>query len=351
MTVEAWKLATSAIDLAAQLNNLKAWPAGNENTAGAYVHNGRFVAFLHQGGMEYEGGTTSSAGNLRHETFHSWWGRGLKPASQPDAWWDEAWTVYHDCGASLSSPFDYTDPPQQPCPRNPWIRITAAGSYVAGNRFWEGVASLLGVANLRAWMRDFYNERRRRPATTTDLEEFLVCRSGNPQLVDAFHRFVFGFSDPSPAPDLWLRDDPAHAGEGLWAGAFWDSPDLWVRHAEDGGTTHQSPEYGQDNWFYATVRNRSATAIARHFLVTFNVKSYAGFEFLYPADFLPCLAAAGGFELGPGQSVIVKARWPAALVPPAGTHGCLPLTLLISLWLSWLKARQDGVGAVSTNHR
>jgi hypothetical protein len=328
VTIEAWKLAASPINLAVQLNNLKGWLVDDENAAGRYIHDGRFVAFLYQGGMEYEGGTTSSPGSLRHETFHSWWARGLKPASQPDAWWDEAWTVYNDNGASLSFPFDYADPPQELCPRNPWVRITAPGSYVAGNDFWEGVASLLGVANLRGWMREFYNERCHRPATTTEIEEFLVCRSGNPQLVDAFHRFVFGFPDPSPPPDLWMRDDPAHAGEELWAGAFWDSPDLWVRNADDGGTTHQSPEYGQDNWFYATVRNKGTAGMARHFLVTFNVKSYAGFEFVYPGDFLPCMAAASGFELGPGQSAVVKARWPATLVPPAGTHGCLLASVL-----------------------
>ena len=54
-------------------------------------------------------------------------------------------------------------------------------------------------------------------------------------------------------------------------------------------------------------------------------------EFTYPADFLPCIAAVAGFELGPGRSAIVKARWPAALVPPgrartpAGWRGADPL--------------------------
>ena len=43
-----------------------------------------------------DGGCTSPPGSLHHETFHSWWGRGIKPASQADGWWDEAWNVYHD---------------------------------------------------------------------------------------------------------------------------------------------------------------------------------------------------------------------------------------------------------------
>jgi len=323
VSIEAWKLSSNPIDLGTQINRLKGWLADNEKSTGTYLHNGRFVAFLHQGGMEYDGGTTSSSEALQHETFHSWWARGLKPASQPDAWFDEAWAVYNDRGSTISIPFDFTDPPVELCPQNPWIRHTAFNSYDDGNRFWEGVAALIGATNLCALMGEFYRERNARPVTTTDLEEFLVCRTGTPQLVNAFHRFVYGFGDPSPMPDLWLRDDSAHSGSEAWAGRFWDSPDLWIRNSDDGGTTHESPKFGQDNWFHARLRNRSATATARHFLVTFNVKAFAGIEFSYPADFLPCVAAVSGFELAPGASRIVRARWPSALVPSAGTHACL----------------------------
>jgi hypothetical protein len=332
VNIEAWKLASSQVDLTAQLNNLKTYLGNNETAIGPYVHGNRFVAFLHVGGMEYEGGTTTGTGALRHETFHSWWARGLKPASQADAWWDEAWTVYNDHGANGSLPFDFSAPAVTLCPRNPWVRVTAGGAYDQGERFFQGVAALIGIATLNSLMSKFYKERRHRPATTTEIEEFLVCQTGNVQLVDAFHRFVYGFANPAPVPDLWLHDDPAHAGADAWAGAFWDSPDLWIRNADDGGTTHQNPEFGQDNWFYARVHNRSATATASHFLVTFNVKPFAGVEFLYPADFLPCIAAVSGFDLKPNSSAIVKARWPRALVPPTGTHPC---------WLAAVLTRFD----------
>ncbi len=331
VTIDVWKLTSGSANLATELANIKTFLTNNENAIGPYIHGNRFVAFLNIGGMEYEGGTTTGASALQHETFHSWFARGLKPASQPDAWWDEAWTFYNVDGTGGSIPFDFTNQPVTLCPRNPWVRSTAGGSYVDGERFFQGVAALLGTANLKNLMRDFYNERKNKLTTTTDIEEFLVCRTGNTQLVDAFHRFVYGFNNPSPVPDLWLRDDPAHTGTDAWGGAFWNSPDLWVRNADDNGTTHQAPEFGQDNWFYARVRNRSATATARHFLVTFNVKAFAGVEFQYPNDFLPCVAAASGFELGPGQSTIVKARWPAALVPPAGTHACWLASVLTRL--------------------
>jgi hypothetical protein len=336
VTIEAWKLATSSVDLAARVADIAAWLSANETSTGRYVHGSRFLAFLHTGGMEYDGGTTTGVGALRHEVFHSWWGRGLKPASQADGWWDEAWTVYNDLGASGSAPFDFTAAPVTLSSTNPWVRATPSSSYSSGERVFRGAAALTGASQLRTHMAAFFTERHGRPATTPQLEEHLVSRSGEATLVDAFHRFVYGFPDPSPAPDLWIKDNPGHTGSHLTSGTFWNSPDLWIRHADDGGTTHQPAEFGQDNWFHARVRNRSASAVARHFLVTFNVKPWAGTEFVYPGDFLPSVAAAAGFELGPGEERIVRARWPRALVPPAGTHVC---------WLAAVLARLEKPGS------
>lgn len=333
VTLEAWKLPgnpqspSSGANLPLAIDQIKTYLTNNENSNGSYPHGNRFVAFLHRGGMEYDGGTTATTDSLQHETFHSWWGRGVKPASQPDAWFDEAWTVYNDEGALGSQPFNFTDPAVTLCPRNPWIRSTAQGSYDLGCRFWKGVASLVGVNTLKTLMSDFYKLQLSKPVTTTDIEQFLLCRTGNTQLVDAFHRFVYGFANPAATPDVWLRDAPGHTGPDAWPGAFWNSPDIWVRNKDDGGTAHQPPEYGQSNWFYARVRNRGTTTV-HHFVVTFNVKQFAGTEFLYPNDFLPCVAAASGFDLAPGASVIVKARWPRSLVPPPGAHACLLATVL-----------------------
>ena len=321
VTLEAHQPVGGPANLATELGHLATWLTENETDIGPYPHGHRFVAHVEVGGMEYDGGTTSAPANLRHETHHSWWGRGVKPASQADGWIDEAWTVYHDGGSTGSVPFDFTDPPVTLCDRNRWGRVTAQAAYSAGDQFFDGVASTMGVATLQATMADFYAAHLARPTTTEALEEHLVARSGRPELVDAFHRFVYGFADSSPGPDLWLRDDPADAGLEPWGGRFWDSPDLWCRHADDGGTTHQDPEYGQDNFFSARVRNRGA-GTARHFVVTFAVKPYAGVEFAYPADWMPCVTAAAGFDLPPGQDRVVTARWPRALVPPPGTHAC-----------------------------
>ncbi|NOT07091.1 MAG: hypothetical protein HOP28_02685 [Gemmatimonadales bacterium] len=322
IALEAWKLTAGTANLGAQLTNIANFLVANEASTGPYVHGNRFVAFLHQGGMEYDGGITTGVGALQHETFHSWWGRGLKPASQPDAWWDEAWNVYNDNGAAGSLPFDFSGAAVELNPLNPWVRRTASASYSSGERFFRGAAAFMGVPGLTAGMRAFYEAGNERPVPTTALEEHLVARCADPSLVDAFHRFVYGFPDPSPAPDLWIKDDPGHAGSDHWAGTFWNSPDLWIRNADDGGTTHQPPEQGQDNWFYARVRNRSASATARHFVVVFNTMPWAGTEFTFPGDFLPATAAVAGFDLGPGETRIVKARWPRAKVPAKGTHVC-----------------------------
>lgn len=327
--LEAWKPTPSAVDLGAQLNVMKNLLTRNENSYGPYLHEERFVAlFSATGGMEYEGGTTTSTGALLHETFHSWFARGIKPGSQADGWWDEAFTVFNDDGANDTLPFDFTDAPIVLCSRDPWQRHTPGNAYSDGSTFWRGMASLLGVAQLKSLMAALYAKYKGQPVSTGMIEEFLLSHSGNASVVDAFHRFVYGLADPSPSPDLWIRDDPAHTGADAWGGDFWDSPDLWIRHADDGGTTHQPPEYGQDNWFHARVRNKSATGTATHFVVTFHSKGYAGTEFVYPGDFLPCIAAKAEFDLAPGATRIIKARWPRANVPPEGTHTCMLASVL-----------------------
>ena len=142
------------------------------------------------------------------------------------------------------------------------------------------------------------------------------------KMLDSFD--ARGLLKVDPAANLFIKDDSADPGtESYHAPVFWDSPDVWVRNHDDNGTTHEQPKAGSDNWFYARVHNRG-TAACRAFVVTFNVKLWLGTEFIYPNDFInPLISAAPGFNLAPGASVVVKAKWPAAFVPPAGSHGCL----------------------------
>ena len=109
------------------------------------------------------------------------------------------------------------------------------------------------------------------------------------QSLDSFH--ARGLLPCSSSADLYIRDAADDTGVDPYVGAtFWNSPDLWVRNSDDGSTVHQEPEFGQDDFIYARVRNRG-TATARAFVVTFNVKPWAGVEFTYPGDFIPYILA------------------------------------------------------------
>ena len=130
------------------------------------------------------------------------------------------------------------------------------------------------------------------------------------QMLDSFHDR--GLLVTSPQADLYIREAADDPGADSYLGPiFWDSPDLWVRNADDGIPVHQNPKHGQDNWFYARVSNRG-TFNARAFVVTFNIKPWAGTQFVYPPDFVPYISAAVAFNLAPGGSTIVKAKWPSA---------------------------------------
>lgn len=145
------------------------------------------------------------------------------------------------------------------------------------------------------------------------IEEFPLSRGGRPETVNAFHRFVYGF-DSAALPDLWPRDDPGHGRADPWAGAFWDSPDLWVHNTENDGADHQPPESGQDNWFYARMRNRGAGA-ARHFAVMFHVRIFVGTQSEYPTDFLPASRMNCGYLTSFRQCEDTARRLTQALLP------------------------------------
>lgn len=143
-------------------------------------------------------------------------------------------------------------------------------------------------------------------------------------MIDTFH--ARGILPCAATTDLWLKDFPSDPGGHDNTGqVFWDSPDLWIRNTDDNGTSHQSPEKGQDNWVYARVRNKG-TAAARAFVVTFTIKLWAGTQFVYPADFIGSFnTATCGFNLGVGGETIVKARLPASALGgfAANAHACL----------------------------
>ena len=143
--------------------------------------------------MEYNGAVTSNVAALEHEVFHSWYGRGIKPASQNDGWIDEAWDNYTTTAYALQErPFDMSEPPVKLCSANPFNRVTPPEAYSDGERFFAGLAASFGREQLQAAMHAFYRENLGQRVTTQQLEAFLIDRSGQSQLADYFKRFVYG---------------------------------------------------------------------------------------------------------------------------------------------------------------
>ncbi|HET7399949.1 MAG TPA: hypothetical protein VFJ94_15650, partial [Intrasporangium sp.] len=304
--IEAWKANGGPEDLGLALDRISTLLRHNERDYGAF-HGDRFVCLFPgaDGGMEYNQGATTSWRALPHEVFHSWFARGVTPASQSDGWWDEGFTQFHDHGTDAVQPFDFREPPAQLCPRAPFARRTVRNAYTDGSRFFRGLAAALGPAGLRHAMRAVYARYAGRPLSTAQLEAELIAATGRPDLVDAFHRFVYGFADPTPSPRLSLAATPGHAA-------------VWVRHADDGGQAPQAPLTGADNWFHARVRNDAAAGHCRHFAVVFSLTEAAGEEPSYPSGFGTPTTVACDFDLAPGEDRVICARWPRALAPDPG---------------------------------
>jgi len=312
LRLDTFKLTSTLANLASVENDVRTYITNNVINIGPYVHGDRFTTFIWTGvrSMEYEGGVTSNTGALEHEVFHSWFARGLRPATQNDSWLDEGWTVYNTGANRFAlTPFDMSEPPVTLSSSNPFNRTTPSAAYSAGSRFFAGLADVLGLANLRSYMSSFFKENQGRLVTTRQLEAYLICRSGIVEIADYFERFVYGFPlERSTGCDLRLTN-------------------LWSQQDDSSIRGWEPVEAGQDNWFYAQITNAGATE-ARVSVVTFSFKSPFSTP-VYPTDFRDnIINATVEFNLAPGATRTVKARWHKELIPPIPTgaerrHGCI----------------------------
>lgn len=123
---------------------------------------------------------------------------------------------------------------------------------------------------------------------------------------------------------IYIKDNAADTGSEPTTVPFWDSPDIWVRNADDGLTLHQDTKRLQDNFIYVRVRNASTTDSRE---VTVNVfrANFVGTEFSYPEDWR--LEDLLGSQVIPhvpaGGEVITKFRWESAKIPNTTWHPCL----------------------------
>jgi len=202
ITISAAKFVTGDENLATSLPRIADLLSEQEHRFGEFAGDS-YACFFHgaSGGMEYGNATTTSESALIHEVIHSWFARGLTPASQADGWWDEGFTKYLEGGGRPES-LDFQAPPVELCSRRPFQRVTSARSYEAGSRVFRGIAAIVGCDRLQAAMRALYRARRGTSISTPRLESALIASTGAVSLVDVFHRFVYGFGDDGPSPQL-----------------------------------------------------------------------------------------------------------------------------------------------------
>lgn len=143
-----------------------------------------------------------------------------------------------------------------------------------------------------------------------------------------------------PLADAYVRENLADTGVVPSTGAWWDSPDIWVRQdattpipalAWGSAPAHENARRGQDNAVFCRVRNRG-TAVASTIYLRAMLTHWPGLEFVYPRDFepstnvgaaLPSPLVPGTYFLGEsridnlavGADQIVKFVWPQAMIP------------------------------------
>jgi len=200
LKLQIFKLKTTSVNLIGIVKKLKMHISQNVLNIGPYIHGNKFTCFIWDNSigrsMEYEGAVTTLERDLKHEVFHSWFARGVKPATQNDSWMDEGWTVYNtDEDFSSIKPFSPSEPPVLLSSPDPFNRITPDNSYGDGSRFFAGLAAELGYENLNSYMNSFYKTYHEIPTTTKRLESYLIQQSGNENLEKLFNRFVYGRSE------------------------------------------------------------------------------------------------------------------------------------------------------------
>ncbi len=176
------------VDLEACAADLRAWLVYLSSRYGPWTHGDTFWALLWapERGMEYDGATTSSVKALEHEVFHSWFGRGVKPARAADGWIDEAWTTWATStrssdrlGRFETVELGLDEPPVELYPPSAWSRHTPLAAYTEGARLFAGLAALLGgPERLRAAMADWYRVNLGGFVTTNGLAAHLAAWSG-----------------------------------------------------------------------------------------------------------------------------------------------------------------------------
>jgi hypothetical protein len=187
-------------DLGAVMADASAWLGYFSARYGAWAHGDNFLAVMWGAprGMEYDGATTACEPALEHEIFHSWFGRGVKPARASDGWIDEAMATWATASQRATAgrfrveELGLDQPASLLSPLHPWSRHTPREAYAAGSRLLAGVAHMAGgAAALRAALAAWNQANSGRQVTTDALARHLSAWCDR-DLTPWWDRYVYG---------------------------------------------------------------------------------------------------------------------------------------------------------------
>jgi hypothetical protein len=180
--------------------DIAAWLSYFTERYGSWAHGDDFLAVVWDlpRGMEYDGATTASEPAIEHEVFHSWFGRGVKPACAADGWIDEAMATWATASRRATAArfaveeLGLDEPPSLLYPAHPWSRHTPREAYAAGGRLMSGLAYMAGgAAQLRSALASWHKAHSGGPASTRELAAHLESWCGR-DLAPWWDRYVYG---------------------------------------------------------------------------------------------------------------------------------------------------------------
>lgn len=156
--------------------------------------------------------------------------------------------------------------------------------------------------------------------------------------------------------DIFIKDTNTDDGTEPSSGTMWLSPDIWVRHNDDGGLVHQNPEYKtlSPNWVYVRITRKNCSMVQDGVLNLYWSKASTGLSWPIHWDNYFQTTSAGNIlhgdfigsvpvPLTPEEEFIVKLPW----YPPNPAdfdndihHFCL---------LARIVSTQDPIGTETTS--
>ena len=197
ITLDIFKFKNMSVDLKWLANKIKESIKTNIKEIGPYIYD-KFTLVVWsdpgRGGMEYDGGATVEFNEvtIKHEIFHSWFARGIKPPTQNDSWLDEAWTTYNTTYQYIIKPPDPSQPPKPLYSLEKFKRITPNNAYTDGPRFFAGLGKLIGDDTLKTIMAVLYKENAGNFVSTGDLEKYLIKITGQKDIItNYFKQYIY----------------------------------------------------------------------------------------------------------------------------------------------------------------